>query len=308
MSGMHDVIIVGSGPAGLAAAIHCGIYKLRPIVLEAAESAGGLATKAPGLENYPGFQRKISGLRLMEKMMRQAQKNNVELHTSEEVTNLSLSRKEKVVETRRGTYQCKALILATGDGMKGIGMKWETWLGAGVAYCAECSAPFLKGKDIVVVGNVKEAIDEALRLTSVAENVRLVSHRNMIDVDEQMRNKLEKKKVGLIEGFEGEWVKGRPPSKQLVLRRLSGSGTKTLKTNMVFVVAGVKPFVFILRNVGIKTHRQGCVIADEFGRTSVEGVFAAGGCASTVGDLVPGCVGDGVTAATCARLYLAYGR
>jgi thioredoxin reductase (NADPH) len=305
---MHDVVIVGSGPAGLAAAIHCGIFELRTIVLEAAESPGGLATKAPGLENYPGFQRKISGLRLMEKMVRHAQKHNVELHTSEEVTNLSLSRKEKVVETRTGTHRCKALILATGDGMKGIGMKWETWLGAGVAYCAECSAPFLKGKDIIVVGNVNEAMDEALRLTSVAENVRLVNHRNMIDVDEQMRKQLEKKKVGLIEGLEGKWIKGRPPSKQLVLRQLSGSGTRTLKTNMVFVVAGVKPFISVLRNAGIKTHRQGCIVTDQFGRTSVEGVFAAGGCASTVGDLVPGCVGDGVTAATCARLYLAYGR
>ena len=168
MSNLHDVIIVGGGPAGLAAAIHCGIFGLRTLVLEAEERVGGLATKARGIENYPGFQRKVSGLRLTEKMAHQAEKNGAELHTSEEVTNLCLSRKDKVVETRRSTYRCKALILATGDGMKGVGMKWETWLGTGVAYCAECGAPFLKGKDIVVVGNVKDAVDEALRLTSVA--------------------------------------------------------------------------------------------------------------------------------------------
>jgi thioredoxin reductase (NADPH) len=307
MSNLHDVIIVGGGPAGLAAAIHCGIFGLRTLVLEAEERVGGLATKARGIENYPGFQRKVSGLRLTEKMAHQAEKNGAELHTSEEVTNLCLSRKDKVVETRRSTYRCKALILATGDGMKGVGMKWETWLGTGVAYCAECGAPFLKGKDIVVVGNVKDAVDEALRLTSVAKNVRLVNHSNMIDVDEQARKQLEKRKIGLIEGFEGKEIKGRPPSKQLVLRHMSGSGTKTLRTNMVLVVAGVKPFVSVLRNAGIKTHRQGCVVADGFGRTSVEGVFAAGGCASTVGDLVPACVGDGAAVATCARLYLAYG-
>jgi thioredoxin reductase (NADPH) len=306
-SSMQDVIIVGSGPAGLAAAIHCGVFGLRTLVLEAEDTAGGLARKARGLENYPGFQKKISGLRLMEKMVRQAEKSGAELHTSEEVTSLSLDRKDRVVETRKSTYRCKALILATGDGMKGIGMKWETWLGAGVAYCAECSAPFLKGEDIIVVGNVEDAVDEALRLTSVAENVRLVNHRNMIDVDEQMRKQLEKKKVSLIEGFEGKEIKGRPPSKQLVLRHLSGSGTKTLRTNMVLVVGGVKPFVSVLRNAGIKTHRQGCAVTDEFGRTSVEGVFATGGCASTVGDLVPACAGNGATVATCARLYLAYG-
>ncbi|MGB8779328.1 MAG: FAD-dependent oxidoreductase [Candidatus Bathyarchaeia archaeon] len=307
MSNLYDVIIVGGGPAGLAAAIHCGTFGLRTLVLEGEERAGGLATEIRGLENYPGFQRKVSGLRLTEKMAHQAEKNGAELHTSEEVTNLSLDREDKVVDTRRSTYRCKALILATGDGMKGIGMKWETWLGAGVAYCAECGAPFLKGKDIVVVGNVKDAVDEALRLASVAKNVRLVNHVNMIGVDEQMRKQLEKRKVGLIEGFEGKEIKGRPPSKQLVLRHMSGSGTKTLRTNMVFVVAGVKPFVSVLRNAGIKTHRQGCVVVDEFGRTSVAGVFAAGGCASTVGDLVPACVGDGAKVATCARLYLAYG-
>jgi thioredoxin reductase (NADPH) len=305
---MHDVIIVGSGPAGLAAAIHCAIFRLRTLVLEAGDSTGGLATRARGLENYPGFQRKISGLRLMEKMVRQAEKNGAELHTSEEVTSLSLSGKDKVVETRRSTYRCKALILASGDGMKGIGMKWETWLGAGVAYCAECSAPFLKGRDIVVVGNVKDAVDEALRLTKVAKTVRLVNHGNTIDVDGQTRKQLEKRKVTLIEGFEGVEIKGRPPAKRLMLRKLGDSGTRTLRTEIVFAVGGVKPFVSVLRNAGLKTHRQGCVVADELGRTSVEGVFAAGGCASTIGDIVPACVGDGTTVATCARLYLAYGR
>jgi thioredoxin reductase len=191
--------------------------------------------------------------------------------------------------------------------MKGIGMKWETWLGAGVAYCAECSAPFLKGKDIIVVGNVKDAVDEALQLATIARNVRLVNHANMIDIDEQMKEQLEKRKVSLIEGFMGKEIKGKPPSKQLVLHHVSSSAKKTLRTDIIFVIGGVKPFVSVLRNAGLKTHRQGCVIVDHLGRTNVEGVFATGGCASTVKDLIPACVGDGATVATCARLYLAYG-
>jgi thioredoxin reductase (NADPH) len=159
--------------------------------MEEDEAAGGIATRARGVSNYPGFRSKISGLKLMEKMAHQAEKEGAELHTSEEVVKLSLHRKEKAVETERGTYECKALILSTGDGMKGIGMKWETWLGGGVAYCAECSAPFLKGKDIIVVGNVKEAVKEALQLTTIAKNVRLVNHANMIDIDEQMKEQLK---------------------------------------------------------------------------------------------------------------------
>jgi thioredoxin reductase (NADPH) len=304
---MYDVIIVGGGPAGLAAAIHSAVFGLRTLVLEADEKAGGLATRARGIENYPGFQRKISGLRLMEKMVNQAKKSGVKLQTSEEVINLSLDGKDKVVETRRGKYQCKALILATGDGMNGIGMKWETWLGAGVAYCAECGAPFFKGKDIIVVGSVQDAAGEALRLTRIAKNVRLVNHANMIDISVRMRKQLEKRKVGLIEDLAGKEIKGKPASKQLILHHVRGSGTETLKTDMVFVVAGVKPFVSVLQNAGIRTHRQGCIVVDKFERTNIEGVFAAGGCASTVRDIVPACVGDGAAVATCARLYLAYG-
>jgi alkyl hydroperoxide reductase subunit AhpF len=93
-----------------------------------------------------------------------------------------------------------------------------------------------------------------------------------------------------------------------VLRHLSNSSNKTLRADVIFVVGGVKPFVSVLRNAGLKTHRQGCVIVDDLGRTNVEGIFAAGGCASTFKDLIPACVGDGATVATCARLYLAYVR
>jgi thioredoxin reductase (NADPH) len=304
---VYDAIIVGGGPAGLAAAIHSAVFGLRTLVLEADEKAGGLATRARGISNYPGFQRKVSGLRLVEKMVLQAQRNSAELHTSEEVVSLSLYGKEKIVETRRDSYRCKALILATGDGMKGIGMKWETWLGGGVAYCAECGAPFFKGKEIIVVGNVKEAVDEALHLTKIVKKVRLVNHANTIDIDRLARKQLEEGHVSLVEDSLGKEIKGKLPSKQLLLHHVSGSGTKTLKANIIFVVAGVKPFVSVLRNAGIKTHRQGCVVVNEFGKTNIEGVFATGGCASTVKDIIPACVGDGAAVATSAQLYLAYG-
>jgi thioredoxin reductase (NADPH) len=304
---VYDIIVVGGGPAGLTAAIHSAVFGLRTLVLEAEETAGGLATRARGISNYPGFGRKISGLRLMEKIRLQAERNGVELHTSEEVIKLFPRGKDKVVETQQDTYRCKALILATGDAMRGIGMKWETWLGSGVAYCAECGAPFFKGKDIVVVGNVREALDETFRLTKIAKNVRLVNHGNMIDIDGQTRKQLEKRKVDLIEDFVGKEIRGKPPHKRLVLHHISASTTKTLRTEIIFAVGGVKPFAYVLRNAGIKTHRQGCVIVDDFGRTNVEGVFATGGCASTVKDIIPACAGNGAAVATCARLYLAYG-
>jgi thioredoxin reductase (NADPH) len=278
------------------------------LVLEADEKAGGAATRAQGIANYPGFRTKIPGARLMEKMIRHAENSGAELHTSEEAIGLSLRGRNKTVETTKSEYQCKALILATGDGMKGIGMKWETWIGAGVAYCAECGAPFLRRKEIVVIGNVKEAVDEALLLTKTAKKVTLVNHTNMIEVSSQTREKLRKDHVLLLEDFIGKEIKGSPPKKQLLLQHAYDSGTKTLKADMILVIAGVKPLVSVLRRAGIKTHRQGCIVVDDYGRSNVKGVFATGGCASTVKDIVPACVGDGTAIATCARLYLAYER
>jgi thioredoxin reductase len=278
------------------------------LVLEADEKAGGAATRAQGIANYPGFRTKIPGARLMEKMILHAEKSGAELHTSEEAIRLSLHGRDKTVKTKKSEYQCRALVLATGDGMKGIGMKWETWIGAGVAYCAECGAPFLKGKEIIVIGDVKEAVDEALLLTRTAKKVRLVNHANAIEVSSQTRKKLEEEHVLLLEDLIGKEIKGDPPKKQLLLQHAYGSATETLRADMILVIAGVKPFVSVLRTAGIKTHRQGCIVADEHGRTNIEGVFATGGCASTVKDIIPACVGDGTAVATCARLYLAYER
>lgn len=304
MKETYDVIILGAGPTGLAAGIHSAQFGLRTLVLEADEKAGGIAVRARSVTNYPGFVR-ISGLRLMERMTRQAKRAGVEVHTSEEVVGLSLE-KERVVETRRDTYSYKALILATGNGMKGLDLKGETWIGSGVAYCAECNMPFFKGNDIIVAGSVTEAIGEALYLTKIAKRVRLVNHKNMISIEEQTRKLLEKEGVQLIEDFVGEKIHGRPPNKRLLLRHVNGSKAKQLKTNIVFVVGGVKPFVSVLQKAGINTHRLGCTIVDEFGRTNIEGVFAAGGCASTVRDIIPPCIGDGAYVATCVRLYLKY--
>ena len=160
--------------------------------------------------------------------------------------------------------------------------------------------------DVIVVGSVGTAVEEAAHLTKIAATIRLVSHANSILISEQTRKQLENKGVQVIEGFAGEEIDGSPPLKMLVLRSLEDGATQKLDTNIIFVVAGVKPFVSVLRKAGIKTHRLGCVVVDEFGRTNIDGVFAAGSCASTIKDLVPPCIGDGATIAIQARLFINY--
>ena len=303
---VHDVIVVGAGPTGLAAGIQLGIFGLDTLILEAKKETGGIAAKASAFENYPGFPDKISGKELMKRMTRQAINSGVKLRTSEEVVGLSLGGRDKVVKTNHDVYSAKALILACGSGMKGLGIKWETWFGGGVAYCLECGEQFFRGKDVVVVGNVREAVEEAARLSKTAATTRLVNHANSISISEQTRKQLESKDIQVIEDFAGEEISGSPPSKTLMLRSLENGTTQKLETNIIFVVAGVKSFVSVMQKAGIKTHRLGCVVVDEFGRTNIDGVFAAGSCASTIKDLVPPCIGDGATIAIQARLYISY--
>lgn len=157
-------------------------FSLKTLVLEAKEEAGGIAVRARSLENYPGFPDKISGKELMKSMTRQTTNSGAELHISEKVIDLSLRRKDKVAKTDRDVYSAKALILASGSRIKGLGMKWETWFGGGVAYCTECGELFFEGKDVVIVGSVKEAVEEALFLAKIAAHVRLINHANKIQI------------------------------------------------------------------------------------------------------------------------------
>jgi len=141
-------------------------------------------------------------------------------------------------------------------------------------------------------------------LSKITTHVRLVNHANLIAIGTKVKEKLQKNEVELIEDFVGEAVKSEPPHKQLVLRHLRNSTLRKLTANILFVVSPVVPFISVLRKAGITTHRSGCVNVDEFGRTNIEGVFAAGSCASTMKDIIPSCVGDGTTVAACTCLYI----
>lgn len=300
---MYDVIIVGAGPTGLAAGIYSAFFGLKTLILESNKEVGGRALKARTIVNYPGFPGKVTGRELMKKMIRQAKDAGAELHTSQEVANLSC-KKRKRVETKRDVYYSKALILATGAGMMGLGLHGETWIGDGISYCIECNEPLIREVNIIVIGNSTRAIDEVIHLNEIAAHVWLVNHDNSIALSAKVEEKLRRNGVELIEDYVGETVKGEPPRKQLVLRHSQNSAFRKLAANFVLVVTPVVPFVSVLRKAGIATHRAGCVVVDGFGRTNVEGVYAAGSCASTMKDIIPSCVGDGTTVAASACLYV----
>ena len=300
---MFDITVIGAGPAGLAAGTYSAFFGLQTLILESGKQAGGRMLKARKIVNYLGFPEKVTGRELATKMARQAQGAGAQLSTSEKVVSL-LCNREIHAETNRDVYDTKALILATGAGMKGLGLDGETWFGDGVSYCSQCNAPVVEGMDIIVIGNVETAVDEAIYLSNIANRVRLVNHADAISIEAKARDGLQKSKVKLVEGFVGEAIKGEPPRMQLVLRSMRNSATEKLTANVLCIVSPLIPFVSALRKAGIATHRAGCVAVDEFGRTNIKGVFAAGSCASTRKDIVPSCVGDGTTVAAYACLYV----
>lgn len=299
---MHDIIVVGAGPTGLAASIYCALFGMRTLVLESKKKTGGRVLQAKSITNYPGFPGQVTGRELVDRMTQQARELGAELHTSEEVVSLS-PKKQKCVKTNKGIYYSTVLILATGAGMSGLGLRGETWIGDGISYCVECNEPLFRKMDVIVIGNTERAVDEALYLSKIARHVAFVNHANSITVKTQTKEKLRKMKVELVEDSVGKAIKGEPHSMELILHHMRDSLPQKRTTNYILMASPVVSFVSALQKAGIATHRAGCIIVDDFGMTNTEGVFAAGSCASTMKDIIPSCIGDGTTVAASACLY-----
>jgi thioredoxin reductase (NADPH) len=298
-----DIVIVGAGPAGLAAGYYSASFGLETLLLESGKRAGGRMLGARRIVNYLGFAEKVTGKELAERMTMQAKGVGAQLHSSEKVVGVSCKR-EIIVETDRDVYYSKALILATGAGMQGLGLEGETWIGDGISYCSQCNASMMEGVKIIVIGNTGRGVDEAIRLCKTSNDVKMVNHANTVLIGAKEKDDLRKNGVELFEGFAGKAVRGKPPHMQLILRSIANSATLKLEANLVHVVSPLTPFISVLQNAGITAHQAGCVAVDQFGRTNIKGIFAAGSCASTTKDIVPACIGDGTTVASCACLYV----
>jgi len=300
---IYDVIIVGSGPTGLSAAIHTAQYDLKVVVLESSIELGGLARMINFLiRNYPGFPEGISGPALINKFVSQAKKYKVKFRTGEEVTDLLVKKNMKVVMTPRSKYLAKSIILATGSAMQGLGIKGETWFGGGIFYCEECCRSFLYDKSIVVIGSSPEAVKTAIELKNFATQITIVDYNCPIPFTSKEREKLKKNNILLIEDFSVTRIEGDPGHKLVILK--NHKKKDNLEADCIFIDGSQKNIIHVLRRAGIKTHKRGCIVVDECSSTNVKGVFAAGACTSVLKDIIPPCVGDGAKTAAAVWLYL----
>ncbi len=299
-----DVIIVGAGSAGCAAAIYAVRSGLKTLVLDE-KFAGGTIADAPTIVNYPGFA-EISGGELAQKMVDHARKLGATIHDVEAVTAMSLSGESKTVTTTATTYGAKAVIVATGSHYKEIGAKGEKeFRGRGVSYCGVCDGPFFKNKNILVVGGGNSACISTLYLSGLAAQVTVIHRREMFRAEESLVNDIStKSNVKIIWNTEIQEIKGDKQVRSVTLIDNSTGQSSELAVDAVFVQVGEAPNSQLAAAAGVEVDEHGYIKIDIRQHTNLDGVFGAGDITNHPVKQVGTAVGQGITAALEAYAFI----
>ena len=300
----YDVVIIGGGPAGLAAGLYTSRARLNSLMIEKGLT-GGLIVNTGMVENYPGFPDGIGGFDLAELMSRHAVGYGLETLTAE-VTGVELVGGRKIVSTTEGEVTARALIVAGGSERIKLGVPGEgEFTGRGVSYCAICDGSFFRDKAVAVLGGGNTAINEALDLTKFAARIIVVHRRQELRATRILQErafdepKIEFRWDSVVESVEGEEV-----VRSLRLRNVKSGEKSVLEVSGVFVALGFIPTTGYLKGV-VPLDEHGSVTANEKMETGVPGIFAAGDIRSNSVRQVITASGDGATAAIYAEKYLA---
>lgn len=273
---MRNVIILGSGPAGLTAAIYATRAGLKPLVIEGAE-AGGQLMLTTEVENYPGYADPIMGPDLMAAMRAQAERVGAEFVT-EDATAVDLSTHPFKVTTQSGdTYETKALIIATGANARLLGIPGEQRLmGRGVSTCATCDGFFFRERDVIVVGGGDTAMEEALYLSKLAKSVTVVHRREQLRASKILQERaMSNGKISFLWNAAVLDILGDGKVRGVKLQDVKTQQVTERPIDGVFVAIGHKPNTDLFRGQ-LKMDENGYVVRKQRSSTSVEGVFAAG--------------------------------
>ncbi|MBN1358587.1 thioredoxin-disulfide reductase [Candidatus Bathyarchaeota archaeon] len=299
-----ELIIIGAGAAGLAAGIYGARSGLKTLILDE-KMAGGAASDAPVVENYPGFPQ-ISGGELTQKMVLHCKKAGATIHEIETVTALDFTGERKIVKTNRAEYETIAVIIATGSHYREIGVKGEQeFRGRGVSYCGICDGPFFKGKRVLVIGGGNSAATTTLYLSGIAAEVVVTHRRDAFRAEDALvKDIASKKNVQVFWNTEVKEIKGEKLVNKVVLYHNKAGETKEIAVDAVFVQIGEAPNSQIAREADLEVDEHGYIKTDVFQRTSVAGVYAAGDVSSHPVKQVGTAVGQGITAALEAYSYI----
>jgi thioredoxin reductase (NADPH) len=300
MAQIYDAIIIGSGPAGLTAALYLGRAGQKSIVLEK-DFVGGYTAKIAHIENYPGFET-INGMDLTQIMAKQAEKFGATVVYPVEVVDMELQGEVKRVRTRDEVYEANAVIIAIGVARKKLEVPGaREFLGKGVSYCATCDGNFFKGRKVAVVGADDEAAEEALHLADLAEKVTMIPHKELDVVSAVLERLKSKPNVEILPAAKVHAVVG---DELVTGLKISRNGVEeVLPLEGVFIAMGSTPISQLILRAGGLTDDRGCLIVDKHQRMNLDGVFAAGDC--TCGGMqIVAAAGEGSVAGMRAASFL----
>jgi thioredoxin reductase (NADPH) len=302
---VHDVIVIGSGPAGYTAAVYAARAQLKPLVFEGIQFGGALMTTTE-VENYPGFRDGITGPELMDQMREQALRFGADLRM-EDVDAVSLDGPVKTVTVGDQTYQARAVILAMGAAARHLGVPGEDkLLGMGVSTCATCDGFFFRDQDIAVVGGGDSAMEEATFLTRFARSVTLIHRRDEFRASKIMLQRAkENDKITFMTNTQVLEVEGDNRVTGVRLRNSKTGEESTLPVTGVFVAIGHDPRSELIRDQ-VDLDPDGYVLVrDRTTSTSIEGVFAAGDLVDRTYRQAITAAGTGCSASIDAERWLA---
>ena len=304
-SEVHDVIIIGSGPAGYTAATYAARAQLKPLVFEGTQFGGALMTTTE-VENYPGFRNGITGPELMDEMREQALRFGADLRM-EDVDAVSLEGPVKSVTVGDETHHARAVILAMGASARKLGVPGEdALLGMGVSTCATCDGFFFRDQDIAVVGGGDSAMEEATFLTRFARSVTLIHRRDEFRASRIMLDRARANdKITILTNTEVTEVEGDPKVTGIRLRDTRTGEESKLAVTGVFVAIGHVPRSELVRGQVDLDEDGYVVVANRSTYTSVEGVFAAGDLVDRTYRQAITAAGTGCSASIDAERWLA---
>ena len=298
-----DIVVVGSGPAGLAAAIYAARANLSVLVLED-KYIGGQVKTTNVIENYPGFT-SISGDELATRMQEQAENAGAIVEEFDTIQKLELSNDEKIVETEDFIYKPKIVILGTGAGPNLLPIPEEAeFSGKGIHYCAVCDGAMYKDGVIAVVGGGNSAQKEALYLSTLASKVYVIRRKGFFHGEKSVIEKVENnEKIEVMYNWDLIHAQGENLLEKAIVKNVLTGETKELKLEAIFSSIGRSPRTELVKGQ-VEMDKQGYIIVDSRKRTSVEGVYAIGDVTPTHFRQITTAVADGTIAALDAAEYI----
>lgn len=300
---MYDIIIIGSGPAGLSAAIYAQRACLDTIVIEKNGISGGQVLNTWEVDNYPGFPG-VTGFELSRQFREHANKLGARV-VQDEVVQVELSGNVKKVVCEEETYEARCVILASGAHHRTLEVPGEEELrGAGVSYCATCDGAFFRGRTVAVVGGGDAALEDAIFLARMCEKVYIVHRRDKLRGAKRLQERLQ-----ALENIEFVWnsetaaIEGNGQVEALRLRQTQTGEERRLDVDGVFIAVGIAPESELYAGQ-LELDEQGYIRADESGQTSVPGVFAAGDVRTKALRQILTAASDGANCVVSAERYL----